>query len=212
MTKAWWIGASADPWIRVAKIKLWKSQLLTYHGQKAKTLSWSETSLPRTWKIWIWEKSQIQVGDGSPVPRTLSIIYSGGVIKLSRLSHGPYGFHTHWNFEVNSNRLLLYPAGTSPPCQSYDFLTMEITRFFDQNLGENLTTTFERPGWGHWGWTSGCHERPPPDTTCAASLRPCPFWGPAAGHHPRCGRAPEARKRWWKMSCVFLGKSWKFLG
>lgn len=75
---------------KLAKIKLWKSQLLTYHGQKAKTLSWSEASLPRTWQIWIWEKKQLQVGDGSPVPRTLSIIYSGGVIKLSRLSHGPW--------------------------------------------------------------------------------------------------------------------------
>ena len=36
------------------------------------------------------KKKQIQVGDGSPVPRTLSIIYSGGVMKLSRLSHGPW--------------------------------------------------------------------------------------------------------------------------
>ena len=125
MTKAWWIGASADPWIRVAKIKLWKSQLLTYHGQKAKTLSWSEASLPRTWKIWIWKNNQIQVGDGSPVPRTLSIIYSGGVIKLSRLSHGPW---------------FSYPLKFRGQFQSFASLSWDITPmswFFDQNLGEN---------------------------------------------------------------------------
>lgn len=87
---------------------------------------------PQNLKNMDLEKTQIQVGDGSPVPRTLSIIYSGGVIKLSRLSHGPwFSYPLKFRGQFQSFASL---SRKSPPC--HDFL-MEITRFFDQNLGEN---------------------------------------------------------------------------